>query len=141
MKKWKLITLLVLMAGIAGAGYVFYLYKKKPADIRKSAADYNVTAVALMKEFNQNETSANSKYMSKVIAVKGSIQDLKIDPSTGHATVILNTGDPIAAITCSFYDTEAADLKNLKSGAVVIVKGQYTGKLMDVVLNKCSIEK
>jgi hypothetical protein len=45
----------------------------------------------------------------------------------------------MAAITCSFYNEEMAAVKKLTTGAEVVIKGKCTGKLMDVVLNNCSI--
>lgn len=125
----------------ATAGYGFYLFNKKPADVRTLPDKYELTAYTLMNDFNKDETAANKKYLDKVIAVQGKVSDVKLEPSTGQATVILDSGDPMAAITCSFYDDEAGSLKEIKQGQEIVVKGKCTGKLMDVILNKCSIEK
>ena len=123
------------------AGYALYLFNKKPPDVRNLPAEYNTTAVALLEDFNKDEPAANKKYLDKVIVVSGKLSEVKIDSSTGQATAILDTGDPMAAITCSFYDEEAGSLKNLKAGEEIVVKGKCTGKLMDVILDKCSIKK
>lgn len=141
MKQWKKILLVLLVLVIAVTGYGIYLYNKKPADVRKLPANYELTAMALAEEFNKNETSANLKYLDKVIAVKGKITEVKLEPATGQATVVLDSGDPMAAITCSFYDDEVNVVNKLNPGSEVIIKGRCTGKLMDVVLNKCSVEK
>jgi len=141
MKKWKKILLGILLVAIAAAGYGFYMYNKKPADVRTLTANYELTAAALLADFNKDETAANTKYLDKVIAVSGKVTEIKLEPATGQATVTLDSGDPMAAITCSFYNDETASVKNLKQGDAVVIKGKCTGKLMDVVLNKCSIEK
>ncbi len=141
MKKWKKILLGILLVAIAAAGYGFYMYNKKPADVRTLTANYELTAAALLADFNKDETEANTKYLDKVIAVSGKVTEIKLEPATGQATVTLDSGDPMAAITCSFYNNETASVKNLKQGDAVVIKGKCTGKLMDVVLNKCSIEK
>lgn len=141
MKRWKKILLgLILVASVA-AGYGFYLYNKKPADVRTLTADYTLTASALLADFNKDEAAANVKYLDKVLAVKGIVTEVKLDPVSGQATVTLDSGDPMAAVTCSFYNDEAASLKTIVQGASVVIKGNCTGKLMDVVLNKCSLEK
>ena len=132
--------LLFLVISFAAAGYGFYLYHKKPADIRKETARYEISAAGLVDAFSKDETSANQKYLDKVIAVTGKVADVKID-SAGQATVFLDSGDPLAAVTCSFYNEEAATAKMVLRGAAITVKGKCTGKLMDVVLNKCSISK
>lgn len=140
MNKLQKILLGIFFIVITAAGYGFYLLTKKPADVRKLSANYELTASKIVADYNTDENKANSLYLDKVVAVKGNITEVKIDP-TGQATVFLDSGDPMAAVTCSFYDEEATAAKTLKKGNEVIIKGKCTGKLMDVVLNKCSIAK
>lgn len=140
MKKVKKIMVAVLLLAISGTGYGFYLYNKKPADVRKQAAHFELSAAALVAAFNQNETDANRKYTDKVIAVRGRVADIKVDAG-GQATVFLEAEDPMAAVTCSFYKEEAAGALALQAGTEITIKGKCTGKLMDVVLNKCSINQ
>jgi RecG-like helicase len=140
MKQWKKILVSLLIIAVGAAGFGFYLYTKKPADVRTLAANYQLTAEALLADYNKDETVANLKYLDKVIAVKGKVTEIKLEPTTGQATVILDTGNPMAAVTCSFYNDEAANVNKLSQGTAVCIKGKCTGKLMDVVLNKCSIE-
>ena len=135
--KRKPIWALLLLVVIAAACLALYYYYKKPPDIRKAAAHYETTAPALLADFNQNESTANAKYLDKVVIVEGVISN--IDVEGGNPTVFLETGDPMAAVTCSFYNTESAALKNLKVGTTIKIKGVCTGMLTDVVLNKCSI--
>ncbi len=140
MKKIKGYLLVLTAVALACAGYGFYLYKKKPADIRKEVPAYEVSASGLLAEFNSDEPAANKKYIDRVIAVKGKVTDIKTD-GTGQATVFLDSGDLMSAVTCSFYQEEASAVKILHNGDEVTIKGKCTGKLMDVVLNKCSITK
>lgn len=140
MKKIKRNLLGIAALMLSCVGYGFYLYKKKPADIRKEPAAYALTAAGLVAEFNKDENIANKKYLDKVLAVKGKVADIKTD-SAGQATVFLDSGDLMASVTCSFYSDEIAAAKTLHQGDEVTIKGKCTGKLMDVVLNKCSINK
>ncbi len=140
MKTWKKLLYAFLVIFFAAAGFGFYLYNKKPADVRKLSADYHVNAASLVEEFGKDEKAATLKYLEKVIAVTGKVTDVKIDAS-GQATVFLDSGDPLSAVTCSFYQEEAVSVKSLQKGAEVTIKGNCTGKLMDVVLNKCSINQ
>lgn len=140
MKKIKRNLMILLAVVLACACYGFYLYKKKPADIRKETAAYEITAANLLAEFNADEPAANKKFIDKVIAVKGRVSEIKTD-SSGQATVFLDSGDLMSAVTCSFYQEEAPAAKALRQGDQVTIKGKCTGKLMDVVLNKCSITK
>ncbi|WP_018627029.1 OB-fold protein [Niabella aurantiaca] len=138
MKKAKRILLLLLVIALLGAGYAYYQYTRQPPDVKTEAAEIKTEAGELVAAFNNDEAAANKIYVEKIISVTGKIADIKIDP-TGQATVFLESGDPMASVTCSFYDTEAAAVKNLATGRQVTIKGVCTGKLMDVVLNKCSI--
>ncbi|MBS1505123.1 MAG: hypothetical protein JSS79_00645 [Bacteroidetes bacterium] len=129
----KRVIAIVLIAIVAGAIYGIYLYNKKPTDTRDEKADFEITAVELMKEFTTSEEAASKKYVDKVILVSGTISE--IDLAT--ATLIIDTTDPLTAITCSFYKEEASALSHKKSGEAVVIKGKCTGKLTDIVLNNC----
>lgn len=141
MKKWKKILFGILMTAFIGTGYGFYMYTKKPADVRTLNANYELSTAALIEDYNKDETAANLKYLDKVIAVKGNVKEIKLEQATGQATVVLDSGDPTAAVTCSFYNEELESVKKLSEGSEIVIKGKCTGKLMDVVLNKCSIKK
>jgi tRNA_anti-like len=140
MKKLKKIFWGLLAMAFVAAGYGFYLFNKKPADVRELHAQFEITAATLVTEFNTDETAANKKYLDKVIAVKGNVTEVKKD-ANGQVSVFLDTGDPMAAVTCSFYSEEAGSVTNLTQGKEVTIKGMCTGKLMDVVINRCSINK
>jgi hypothetical protein len=139
MPTWKKILIGFSLIAFLGAAGGYYLYNKKPADVRRLQPDLSVTANFLIVAFNSDEVAANLKYLDKVIAVKGIIADIKIDSSTGQASVILDSGDPLSAVTCSFYNDEIGAVQKLSMGTEVVIKGKCTGKLMDVVLNNCSI--
>ena len=139
MKKWKKTVTIIVALIVLAAAYGAYLYNKKPADVRKLDAQVAISAPKLVEAFNKDETAANKLYLDKIIAVKGSISDIKTDSATKQSTVFLDSGDPLAAVNCSFYEEESAAVQALQKGQQVTIKGQCTGKLLDVVLNKCSI--
>jgi len=122
----------------AGATYGWYLYNKKPADTRQQAALAAIRAIDLVKIYQQDETAANRQYVDKLIIVSGKIAGTQID-GDGHATVFLDTGDPLAAVTCSFYNEEVDAVKKIPTGSPIRIKGICTGMLTDVILNKCSV--
>lgn len=138
MKRRTKVLLIVLAIGIVSVSYGFYLLHKKPADVRKLSADFSISAATIVNAFSDNEQEANKKYLDKVIDVKGKVADIKLE-ANGNTTLFLDSGNPLASVTCSFYNDEAASVKSVKKGDEVIVKGMCTGFLMDVVLNKCSI--
>ncbi|MGC4232490.1 MAG: hypothetical protein QM594_05870 [Niabella sp.] len=139
MKTKKIIALVFIIIVALGAAYTYYQYNRKPANIKKENALIAVTATSLVEDFNKNEQAANQKYTDKIISVTGNVLHVQADVD-GQVTVILESSDPLASVTCSFYKDEAPKVKNLTPGQQVRIKGVCTGKLMDVVLNKCSLQ-
>ena len=137
MRSWKKIVTGVILLALAGAGYGWYAFQKVPPDIREQKAGIEITAVDLLKTFQQDEMAANAKYVDKVLMVTGTVTGIQTD-SSGQATVSLQTNDLLAAVTCSFYQDDEG-VKKIKAGSPVRIKGMCTGMLTDVVLNKCSL--
>ncbi|HCW07295.1 MAG TPA: hypothetical protein DGG95_08020 [Cytophagales bacterium] len=131
----KRFFILLLTLSVIGVLYGIYLFNKKPLDTREQNADFELTSEQLVNEFSANETSASAKYADKVLFVTGKVNEINLN----SATVFLESGDPLAGVTCSFYPDEAPQLKELRVGQVVKIKGKCTGKLADVVLNNCSL--
>jgi hypothetical protein len=137
MRTWKKIVTGLLLLALAGAGYGWYSYQKAPPDIRKQKAGIEITAVDLLKAFQQDEMASNAKYVDKVLIVAGTVTGIQTD-SSGQATVSLLTNDPLAAVTCSFYQDDEG-VKKINAGSIARIKGICTGILTDVVINKCSL--
>jgi lysyl-tRNA synthetase class II len=125
------ILIITVMAGLYG----FYLYNKKPVDTREQNPDFELTSAQIVKEFSDDEQAASKKYNDKIVLVSGKINEINLSSST----VFLDASDAISAITCSFYADESSQLKTLKVGDVVKIKGKCTGKLTDVIINNCRI--
>jgi len=137
MRTWKKIVTGILLLALAGAGYGWYSYQKAPPDIREQKAGIEITAVDLLKAFQQDEMASNAKYVDKVLIVAGTVTGIQTD-SSGQATVYMQTNDALAAVTCSFYQDDEG-VKKIKAGSIAHIKGICTGMLTDVVLNKCSL--
>src|SRR5690349_10889315 len=92
MRSWKKILTGVIMLALAGVGYGWYSYQKAPPDIRAEKAGIEITAIDLLKAFQQDETAGNAKYVDKVLIVTGTVTGIQTD-SSGQATVSLQTND------------------------------------------------
>lgn len=137
MRSWKKIVTGVILLALVGAGYGWYAFQKAPPDIREQKAGIEITAIDLLKAFQQDEMAANAKYVDQVLMVTGTVTGIQTD-SSGQATVSLQTNDLLAAVTCSFYQDDEG-VKKIKAGSPARIKGVCTGMLTDVVLNKCSL--
>ena len=134
MKK-KIIIGAIVLAGLGGGGYAYYEYNRPAEKTITAKEDFSVDSKTLFTEFETDEAAANSKYLNKVVAVKGTVLDKKLD-STG-INLTLESGNDMFGVSCQVPDIANAD--NLKPGDQVTVKGLCTGMLMDVVLVKCSV--
>ena len=138
MKILKRIIFLLLVLVSAGLGFGWYLYNKRPLDIREQHAQMEITAGDLLRSFQQDEVAATRKYVDKVLIVSGKVSNIQFN-SMGLPTVFLGAGDSLASVACSFYGSEFDNVKEIRPGTFIRVKGNCTGILMDVVLNKCSM--
>jgi len=89
----------------------------------------------LQKEFEDNESAASSKYINKIIEVKGTIATVTPADSS-HINVSLKTGSDISSVICTF--TTSGDHSMFRTGEEVTLRGECSGFLMDVLLNNCA---
>ena len=136
--KQAILLLLVLVS--TGFGYGLYLYNKQPVNVREQNAQMEIPAAELLRSFQHDEALATRNYVNKVIIVSGQVSGIQYNP-TGSPTVFLSAGDPVAGVTCSFYESESNTVTQIKTGTFIRVKGNCTGILMDVVLNKCTMAR
>lgn len=136
MKKIIPILLLFILAGLA-IGY--FMWNKPHRDISGSEADYTLSAEELFSFYSENEDSANTLYLEKVLQLKGEMQgQLNLD-NPEEPTLFLSTGDDFGVISCGFPSSALKDLQSIASGTELTVKGLCKGRTLDVVLTNCTI--
>jgi len=124
---------------LAGAVYGAYMYFKKAERVMSGQAAFIMTTSQLLSEFEQNEDSANKKYLNQIIQVTGTIESISPD-STG-TNVLLGTDNPMAGVNCRFDKEIEFKIKNLKVNDSIKVKGQCSGYVMDALLSRCDLVK
>lgn len=138
MKKFFIISLIVLMAGTLAAVFIYTrIYNKPHADIFRMKADYSVSAEAILGEFQTNETAANKKYLDKVVQVEGKIRG--IDTADGVSVIVLGKDGAISSVRCNMDPAENKRVISLKKGQDLKLKGMCTGFLLDVILVRAVI--
>lgn len=135
MKKILWIVGLFLLL-IAGTG--LYLLNMPKASIENKTVDVSIHAAALYNEYSGDEKTSNQKYIGKVVETSGNILELSKD-EMGADVILLAAGNAPGGILCTLEKGQSID--SLKNNDLVKIKGQCTGMLMDVVLNKCIIVK
>jgi hypothetical protein len=137
-KVYKRLIYLFVVVLISGLGLGFYLYNKPHQGIANEIPVYRLSAVNLIRDYDAGEEKANSKYLGKVLEVKGIVAEKSKDEK-GMINVTLQ-GPDLAGVGCQFDPKAQEELGSIKEGQEVVVKGICTGVLMDVVLVDCVIE-
>lgn len=127
----SLFTIIVLLGGLA-----FYTYYQPHKDIKQTKADYTLNATNLFSEFEQDELSANDKYLDKLIQVSGTVKEVSIE-NNKIISISLESHDVMFGIICQLDEHTKHLRSDFKEGEKVTFKGVCTGMLMDVVLVRC----
>ena len=133
----KKIILGILVVGIVGAFFGYKMYNKPHVNVVNESADITISANKILADFSGDEIAANTKYLEKIIEVKGEISETKIEKGKGIIT--LKTNDDFGSVICHLSESSTEIINTLKEGQMVTLKGICTGYLMDVIIIKSEI--
>jgi hypothetical protein len=147
MSKKRIIIGGIIAIIIIVALYAWYEYNRTVQGLNDVSADYTVNATELIHEFVSNDTTANQKYLNKILEVKGMIK--KIEENSGTGIVVLGDTTDMSGVRCILDSATSANAGSLKRGAVVTIKGAITGFNKDetgllgsdIELNRCVLSK
>jgi hypothetical protein len=132
----KIALFVVCFIAVSAILAALYYYTLKHTDMAKAKPDFVITATALQKEFEDNETAASTKYINKIIEVTGIIATIK--PAENNVlNISMDTGSDISAVIGTF--PAIADPPKLTVGSEITFRGECSGFLMDVLLNNCAV--
>lgn len=120
---------------MGGAWLAQRQYEKRPEAALGKHPSVTVEADRLLQDFMRDEAVAGDRYNGRVLAVHGTVREVGASRG-GKVTVLLNTGNPLAAIACEF---DVKDLPGLTPGDRVTVKGYCAGYNLDVLLQRCTL--
>ncbi|RMD73561.1 MAG: hypothetical protein D6818_04545 [Bacteroidetes bacterium] len=126
------IALVVLIGGAAA----YYMYNKPHQDMRRATPAFKLTATELFSEYDTDESTANEKYLGKVIEVSGTVRSVERGEE-GRIAVTLESGHPMFGVVCELDELSEPRRTEFDEGEQVTFRCVCTGKLMDVVLNRC----
>jgi len=133
----KKITIYILIIGLLSIFIGYTMYHKPHINVAKKPVDINITANTLLANFSSDETKANTKYLDKIIAVKGMVTNVEFNGE--KVAISLQTKEDFGSVVCYLVKDEVKKSAAIKEGQEVILKGICTGFLMDVILVKCVI--
>lgn len=131
----KKIILIILAAGILlGLGYAYYGFNKSHDEMEDLEPVATLSANELFQQFSDNESEANKNYVGKVIEVNGTIYSVEEGQQNDLNILLMEDGE-MFGVSCNMEKTE----QNVKlaNGDNVIIKGECSGFLSDVVLIRC----
>ena len=134
-KKAKVIITFLVIAAIIGGVVAYFMWNKPHRDVVDEKG-IEVTAAQLVKEYQENETQANTKFLDKAIQVSGTISEIK-NNQDGNSTIMLASDDAFTGVFCTLKDKT----NDLTSGSAVTIKGICSGMLTDVRLREAVVVK
>jgi hypothetical protein len=137
-KKIRILLIFLAVALVLAVIAWKFTFRSAETSVSSEAPAFTLDAAALLQAFENNEDSANSLYLDKIVEVRGRVDAVSAD-SLGY-TVYLKEADAMSGILCSF-DREALDTVTVRAGGTVSLKGRCSGYLLDVNLNRCAVVK
>ncbi|MBK5270517.1 MAG: hypothetical protein JJE22_05825 [Bacteroidia bacterium] len=120
-------------------------YNRANKDFSNVTADIKIVATDLIQEYETNDSSANKKYLGKIIEISGVIKDIAKDEA-GYYTVVLGDTASMSSVRCSMDSVHQQDAARQTIGSSATVRGSCTGFNKDemglgsdVILNRCVI--
>jgi flagellar basal body-associated protein FliL len=134
----RILVILVALAGAAGM-YGYFQMNKPLKDIASGSATA-FQAASLMSAYTTDEAKATTDYNDKIIEVSGTVASVSKN-DVGEISVNLQSGTESSFVVCSLDGTKKHDVANIKEGDNVTIKGNCTGILGDIILNRCVLVK
>lgn len=131
----KVILFFVFFIAVSAILAALYFFNLKHTDMSKAHPDFVITATALLKEFEDNETQASTRYINKIIEVEGTISSINT-AKDNVLTISLKTESDLSSVICTF--PAVADPSKFRAGDSITLRGECSGFLMDVLLNNCA---
>ena len=101
------------------------------------SADITISSEELVSSFMVDERSANSMYRGKVIEVEGIVKDVTF--LNNRNTVFLYGDNKYSSVICDMFPNQESEIKDLKKGQKIKIKGVCKGFLKDAILLNCML--
>jgi hypothetical protein len=135
------LIVIVVLAVILWKSNIFdsFLGSSSTSNTANAAPEATLQASELFRAYENNEVSADALYKGKIILVSGLVNDIGKD-IIGDPYVTLSTGNSIWTVQCMFSSKQEGELAALRKGQSVSIKGECNGKLINVLLRKCTLQ-
>jgi uncharacterized protein YpmB len=131
--KFRVFLIIVLVLVIAGSAIGWMMWNKPRRNVEDEKG-IALSAAQLVKDYQENETASNTKYLDKAISVTGTVAEVK-NNQDGKVTVLLGSDDAFTGVFCTLKESTA----KVSNGASVTIKGICSGMLSDVRLREAVV--
>ena len=97
--------------------------------------EVEISSDTLLALFQADEPLANATYVQKTIEVQGVVKE--ITETNNRYSVLLQSKNDSSHVICDMAPIKIRELKKLKAGQSVRLKGICKGFLMDVIMLNC----
>jgi tRNA_anti-like len=115
----------------------YFIMNETYVATRDVKTDYTINAADLLKEFAGNDTATNKKYLDKTLLVKGNVAAVKI--ATDSSSTLQFEDSTGSYIIFSLEKNEWNQVKNIKAGDAVSLKGVCSGSIFSEILGTTSV--
>jgi hypothetical protein len=144
-KSIKVIVSILVVISIIGITYLAYLYFEPTKDIAIQKTDAQLTEQILVNDFIKDHKNADSLYKNKIVELTGKVK--KIETQDSVSTLVFDNGGNFIIIA-NCISSINNELKQLKEGTNITVKGIYSGFIInddtfmipaEIKLDKCTL--
>ncbi|HEY4285713.1 MAG TPA: hypothetical protein VGN00_01325 [Puia sp.] len=136
--KYGIVLSLLLLSGLLIYGF-FCRFSPRAAPLVR--ADIFVSPDNLTGSFDTNEALSDSLYLYKVLSVRGSITKI-LKRESGNYVITLGDATPgKSVVDCNLDTLYNHRFLSFKNGDSITVRGTCAGRLQNVILVQCIIEK
>ena len=144
MKRRKILTAAIALfaIGLVSAGLVYRFVINKPQpDFEKAKPAFIVSATDLFDSFRSEREKAEQKYNGQVVLLSGKIDKIEISEDLVTGVFVFDQGIfGDEGIRCTMLPNHSSNLKSIREGSEVQLKGFLTGyNDTDVILEQCSV--
>jgi hypothetical protein len=136
--KYGIFLLLIILAGLSIYGLYWYSRSRSRIPV---PTDFSLTASAFADSIDIAEGRTDSLFLYKTIALTGVVESL-YQNGTGHLVISLS-GRMSAKVTLDCYldSLHIQAQPELKPRDNIVIKGRFTGRSDNIVMDQCIIEK